>query len=72
MRIDCSLITVSLLSDRSQPLAGVCLSGLDKAAEPLAPGCKNEKIPHGQKCQEGTGDVLGLVRKKEKLNFDAF
>lgn len=38
-------------------MAGVCLSGLDKA------GCKNEEIP------SWTGDVAGLVMREGKVEF---
>lgn len=50
-------------------MAGVCLSGLDKAAEPLSPGCKNEKIPSWPEVSGGTGDVAGLVRREGKVEF---
>lgn len=69
MRIDCSLITVNLWSDSSSLVAGVCLSGSDKAAELLAPGCKNEKIPSWPEESGGTGDVAGLVRREGKVEF---
>lgn len=46
-------------------MAGVCLSGSDKAAELLAPGCKNEKIPSWPEESGGTG----LVRREGKVEF---
>lgn len=45
-------------------MAGVCLSGLDNAAQPLSPGCKNEKIPSWPGVSGGKGNVAELFYKR--------